>query len=101
MFRVEIKKQRKRLGMSQSQLAGVLNVIDVTISRWETGVVVPRMPAAVLAFLKGLEPLPKEERRFNKDGRPPKKKKEKKARGRAGRSRSKAKGRGSSSQSCA
>ena len=76
MFKVDLKRRRERLGMSQAQLAEALHVTQVTVARWETGAFVPRMPEAVLALVDTLKPLPKARRRFAKSGRPKKVKKE-------------------------
>ena len=69
-FADQIKKHRKRLGMSQSQLAEALEVHALTISAWEMGRQVPSMKAAVLMMLTQLKPLPKGKRRQGKMGRP-------------------------------
>lgn len=67
-FSSELKRKRKRLGMSQAQLAQALNTHVQTLSRWERGTLKPRLAFAVLAFLDSLEQ-PKEQR-FGQAGRP-------------------------------
>lgn len=37
MFRVEIKKQRENLGLSQSKLAEKIGVSQATVGMWESG----------------------------------------------------------------
>ena len=76
MFKVDLKRRREGLGMSQTQLAEALHVTQVTIARWETGAFVPHMPRAVLALVDTLKPLPEAQRRFGKSGRPKEGKKE-------------------------
>ena len=63
-FAEQLKRRRRRLGMSQSQIAGALGVDVMTVSRWERGVMGPALPVAALALLHALKPLPKSERRF-------------------------------------
>ena len=69
-FAERVKRERKRLGMSQVQLAKALGVGWQTIHRWEHGHP-PQMPQAVVMLLRNLKPLPKKMQRFNKKGRPP------------------------------
>ena len=70
-FESELKRERRRVGMSQPQMARALGVHWMSISRWERGVEVPRLAAAILALARTLKPLPRGERRFGKSGRPP------------------------------
>lgn len=68
-FGKELKKRRKKLGMSQKQLADELGIYVMTISKWERGEQEPRMPKAILAFLDTLKPT--KDGRFKRPGRPP------------------------------
>lgn len=57
--------------MSQSQLAESIGASVSAVSKWEQGELVPRMPAAILALVDTLSPLPKGEGRYgSKGGRP-------------------------------
>ena len=47
----EVRALRKRLGLSQQQLADVLGVRQATVSEWETGVYQPRGASARLLTL--------------------------------------------------
>jgi len=62
----ELKRLRKRLGLSQQQLANELGVHVMTVSRWETGAremkKIPE-PAARLAERLKTERRPKERKR--------------------------------------
>ncbi len=69
-FATKLKSERKRLGMSQSQLAEVLDVAPLTISRWERGDVEPHVPGAILKALSTMNALARDKRRFNRGGRP-------------------------------
>ena len=55
-FNVTIKAARKRLGMSQSQLAEALGVTVTTISRWERGERAPHMPGLIVKAVEALKP---------------------------------------------
>jgi len=56
----EIRRQRKRLKMSQTQLAKRLDVSKSTIVRWECGEREPPLARVLLEFLSDLKepPLP-------------------------------------------
>jgi transcriptional regulator with XRE-family HTH domain len=70
-FAEQLKNERRRIGASQSQLARMIGVHPLSISRWERGDSEPGIPAAILALLRGFPKLPKAERRFGtKGGRP-------------------------------
>jgi transcriptional regulator with XRE-family HTH domain len=47
----ELKRRRKRLGLSQAQLARYLDVDVMTISRWERGAQAMRMPVVLRKVL--------------------------------------------------
>ena len=63
-FAGQIKEERKRIGASQSQLAKMIGVHPLSVSRWERGDSTPGVPSAILALLRSFEKLPKAERRF-------------------------------------
>ena len=70
-FSREIKRERKRLGMSQGQLAEALGTASHTVSRWERGAAVPAWADLVLEKVRKLRPV--REKRFGIGGRPKKK----------------------------
>lgn len=49
----EIRRLRQALGMTQVQLAALLDVHKATIKRWETGKT--RVPGHVVTYLKSLK----------------------------------------------
>lgn len=69
-FHREINRERRRLGMSQSQLAEALGTAVHTVSRWERGVAVPEWADLVLEKVRSLRPLKKADRRYGKGGAP-------------------------------
>jgi len=73
-FPKKVKQKRKKLGMSQRQLAESLNTHVQTISRWERGEHLPHAAhtIAILALIDTLKP--PSEKRFNLGGGPIKKK---------------------------
>lgn len=52
---IELRARREALGLSQVDLARLLNVRQNTVSQWEAGVRTPRDPVGVLMALSGLE----------------------------------------------
>ena len=69
-----LKHKRKKLGMSQGQLAEAIQVHPQTISKWERGLHIPHPghASAILLLLDNLtSPLDK---RFDRGGRPARKK---------------------------
>lgn len=47
----KIKKTRLKIGLSQQQLADLMGISKITISRWERGESIPRKPYAILLEL--------------------------------------------------
>ncbi len=69
MTKHELQQHRKRLKLSQSELATLLDLTPVTISRYERGVLpVPKTVALVVASMK-----PDPKKPPVRLGRPPKK----------------------------
>jgi transcriptional regulator with XRE-family HTH domain len=67
-----LRKWRKKTGYSQVQLAGVLGVDVMTVSRWERGIMqVPSFLKWALAYieLKGKEIKPQMKRKRQKGGK--------------------------------
>ena len=56
-FAITLICRRKRLGLSQDELADPLDITQNTISRWENGSRAPRDPAGVLMKLHELDDL--------------------------------------------
>lgn len=58
MTPAELKQARKSLGLTQGQLAALMDIRQATISDWETGKHSPEGPAAKLmqAYLDGYRP---------------------------------------------
>lgn len=52
---IELVARRRALGLSQVDLAAVLNVSQIAVSRWETGVRSPRDPVGLAMTLGRLE----------------------------------------------
>ena len=50
----EIRQYRGRLGLTQAELATMLGVDPVSVSRWERGVRVPPMPTVLRLALEHL-----------------------------------------------
>jgi len=68
MTPTEIRKLRKRMGLSQSSFAKLLGVHEVTVSRWENGAAGLSNPARTLLELLAQSPTatiptPKQRRR--------------------------------------
>jgi DNA-binding transcriptional regulator YiaG len=64
----EVRKIRKRLGLSQVAFARLVGVHEVTVSRWEHGVLAIREPTAkLLRLLLGQAP-PRRRMRRNSRG---------------------------------
>jgi transcriptional regulator with XRE-family HTH domain len=55
MDRHELRARRLALGLSQPQLAALLDINSMTISRWERGVVALPAPGMLHWALRGLE----------------------------------------------
>ena len=53
-FALTLRCHRKSLGLDQAELAELLGVTQVTISRWEAGIRTPRDPVEVLMRLHDL-----------------------------------------------
>lgn len=51
----ELQTRRAGLGLSQSELADLLDTTQVVVSRWETGAAAPRDPESVRALLAQYE----------------------------------------------
>jgi transcriptional regulator with XRE-family HTH domain len=67
----ELKRWRQRIGCSQAQLARVLGVDVMTVSRWERGVrEIPSFLHLALGYLelKGVEMKKKRERNIKRKG---------------------------------
>ena len=52
---INIMIRRKGLGMSQADLADMLDTTQITISRWETGARIPRIPMVILLLFGEFE----------------------------------------------
>ena len=64
MDRVELREARKRMGMTQAELAKALDLPRGTVQRWETGEVGIRHPKMLELALRELE---REHRHGNTD----------------------------------
>jgi transcriptional regulator with XRE-family HTH domain len=60
----ELREERRRLGMTQAQLADQLGVSRVTVTRWEGGVTIDQPRMLILA----LESIRRRMRRSSTDG---------------------------------
>jgi transcriptional regulator with XRE-family HTH domain len=60
----ELREERRRLGMTQAQLADHLGVSRVTVTRWEGGVTIDQPRMLILA----LESIRRRMRRSSTDG---------------------------------
>lgn len=54
-FALTLRCHRKSLGLDQAELAELLDVTQVTISRWEAGIRTPRDPVEIIMSLHELD----------------------------------------------